>query len=366
MLELDIENAVDVTVSPLDGRGGRGVPWPAVSTHTGGAGDSEAWATGVLHLSPHVGTHLDLPWAMEGVSVAHARVLEAFRHMVENHAPAPSAGDRPWDAILAWLSDVEKSLVPAIGEAPEKYGLPRTPPDRALIREYLTPSAPRCLILDFTKLRDLVRAHLLPTQEDGAPLLRPDLSASRLAELVQGLCVDRSRLEGALADAGVRDANDLRDTLIFVRTGWPSSFRPSGPVDVFGPRFECWLAWFLHPYLDGEAARWLADEVGVWGVAVDCINLENPLYYATVPAWGPAAEARRALIGTPRFPRALQLAHLNLLWRGKRLIESVGVLDDPPEGKSAWRRACVVPFPLSLLGDGAFTRFYIGPLKGGG
>jgi hypothetical protein len=279
--------------------------------------------------------------------------------MIEDHEPPKAGDDRPWDEILEWVEDTEKEFAPRKEDSPEHYGLSPGSPIRASIAEYLRPAALRCLVLDFTYLVPVVRDNVVIEDSSGVQVLDPALPVDGVVKVIKNLCISANDLKDSLAGLNIDVTRDLRDALVLIRTGWPDAFRPTGSVDVFGSRFEGWLAWFLHPYLDGDAARWIVTQLGVWGVAVDCVNFENPLYYAVAPAWAGAEGARKQMIGTERFPRGLQLAHLNVLWRGKRLIENVGRVSCVPEGECGWGHACVMPFPFTLIGDGAFIRLFL-------
>jgi len=358
-VNFDFARAYDVSVPALKGYVGRGVPGPTILVSPKALHDADTWATALLQVSPHLGSHIDLPWAMGGAALEHIGALEALKHMAESHLPRNPGGGRAWKDIYAWISDVTDRLEIRRGPDPRSYGLRLGPPPRLGIKSFLQPVLPECVVLDFTCLAAKMAEYTQIWRNGQPAILRPDMTTEQVIQLVSSLCITSEAVKDAMCSLSKDGLKALQGKLLVVRTGWSRTFRPPDDMDMAAPRFEGFLPWLLHPYLDGDSARWLASSVGVWGVAIDCLNLENPLYYATKPMWRPVEEARAILIGTERFPRGLQLSHLNFLWRGKYLIENIADVGCVPSGKHARGRACLLPFPVSLLGDGVFVRVFL-------
>ncbi|MFP4057328.1 MAG: cyclase family protein [Candidatus Brocadiia bacterium] len=316
---LDLDRAIDFTVDWADSFAHHGT----MLTHTEtsvypprgvGTRRRELWDSFRVHLCPHSVTHMDLPWALDGVEPAYG-TREAQELRMERYTCTQA-----FDAVVLDLRAKQDVLAAALGE---------------------------------------------PLLEETRPL--EPLPVDRLHELICDLLITPGDIESALegADEAGQERGILEGRFVVFHTGWRERFA-TGWHDLGNPGWELFHPYLVHPFLDAGTAQWLI-KAQVAGVGIDGSNLECPLYYAD-PLIVPRYEElqRNYWRRTVHGDELAEPAHSRLLNAHLLLVESLGIegkaLDEHYGGRRfALGRLWSFPLHIRNLRDACITRILFEP-----
>jgi kynurenine formamidase len=170
--------------------------------------------------------------------------------------------------------------------------------------------------------------------------LVPRLNRTELDALVTKLLITSDDIQTALDAGRAQNSISLEGRLVVLHSGWYDRFADvsrgaNGEMlspQRFGHKLDHpgWVAchpYLTHPYLDFETARWLVDEQGVQGVAVDWPTPECFLYYIdAIPLGRAYIDAQAKFLREHARPDAfVEPVHAKLLNSRRLLAESLRI-----------------------------------------
>jgi len=180
-----------------------------------------------------------------------------------------------------------------------------------------------CVLVDISCYASVLSAAGLSSAEALAATGQYCWRDGQFSAILQRLRLSREQLEWLCF---------ARRAAIVFHTGW-TRFAPSSalPSDEYAP----WHPYYLHPYLDEGAVRYLAadtDGPGVCGIACDLYDLESPLMHVKAnhrDGHSPeVTKAIEALLPTQCIPLA-QVAIENGAWVGRHFRVPISLLRHP-------------------------------------